>query len=110
MNKSKGKKDTGKDKSEGEKDMKNQDSKMKSVDEIRSGGLGRNPLDSINQAGLHRTRSGGSAWRSSWCVRAASGQPCAGKTQSTGHEMAASPAGVDRDRRRVAGFAITADR
>jgi hypothetical protein len=58
MNKSKGSKDTGKDKSEGDKGMKKQDSKMKSVDEIRSGGLGRNPLDGINTAGLQGLISG----------------------------------------------------
>jgi len=58
MNKSKGSKDTGKDKSEGDKGMKKQDSKMKSVDETRSGGLGRNPLDGINTAGLQGLISG----------------------------------------------------
>ena len=58
MNKSKGSKETGKDKSEGDKDMKKQDSKIKSVDETRSGGLGRNPLDGINTAGLQGLISG----------------------------------------------------
>ncbi len=38
--------------------MKKQDSKMKSVDETRSGGLGRNPLDGINTAGLQGLISG----------------------------------------------------
>lgn len=46
------------DKSEDEKGMKTQGSKNKSIDEIRSGGLGRNPLDSINQAGLEGLLSG----------------------------------------------------
>ena len=46
------------DKSEGEKGMKTQGSKMKSVDETRSGGLGRNPLDGINTAGLQGLISG----------------------------------------------------
>jgi len=58
MNKSKGSKDTIRDKSEGEKGMKKQDSKKKSVDETRSGGLGRNPLDSINKTGLEGLLSG----------------------------------------------------
>src|SRR5659263_700114 len=58
MNKSKGSKDTGKDKSEGDKGMKTQGSKMKSCDETRSGGLGRNPLDGINTAGLQGLISG----------------------------------------------------
>ena len=58
MNKSKGSKDTGKDESEGGKGMKRQDSKNKSVDETRSGGLGRNPLDGINTAGLQGLISG----------------------------------------------------
>jgi hypothetical protein len=38
--------------------MKKQDSKKKSVDETRSGGLGRNPLDSINKTGLEGLLSG----------------------------------------------------
>src|SRR5450759_4091997 len=38
--------------------MKKQDSKNKSVDETKSGGLGRNPLDSINTAGLAGLLSG----------------------------------------------------
>jgi hypothetical protein len=58
MNKSKGSKDIMHDKSEGGKGMKKQDSKNKSVDETRSGGLGRNPLDSINTAGLEGLLSG----------------------------------------------------
>jgi hypothetical protein len=58
MNKSKGSKDNMHDKSEGGKGMKKQDSKDKSVDETRSGGLGRNPLDSINTAGLEGLLSG----------------------------------------------------
>jgi hypothetical protein len=58
MNKSKGSKDTMHDKSEGGKGMKKQGGKNKSVDEIRSGGLGRNPLDSINTAGLEGLISG----------------------------------------------------
>jgi hypothetical protein len=51
-------KDTTEDKSEGGKGMKKQDSKNKSGDEIRSGGLGRNPLDGINSAGLQGLISG----------------------------------------------------
>jgi len=58
MNKSKGSKDTGKDKSEDDKGMKKQGSKIKSVDETRSGGLGRNPLDGTNTAGLQGLISG----------------------------------------------------
>jgi hypothetical protein len=58
MNKSKGSKDTMHDKSDGGKGMKKQGSKNKSVDETRSGGLGRNPLDSINTAGLEGLISG----------------------------------------------------
>lgn len=38
--------------------MKTQGSKIKSVDETRSGGLGRNPLDGINTAGLQGLISG----------------------------------------------------
>ena len=38
--------------------MKTQGGKMKSVDETRSGGLGRNPLDGINTAGLQGLISG----------------------------------------------------
>jgi hypothetical protein len=52
MNKSKGSKDTEKDELEGEKGMKKQGSIKISVDETRSGGLGRNPLDGINTADL----------------------------------------------------------
>jgi hypothetical protein len=48
MNKSTGSKDIMHDKSEGGKGMKKQDSKKKFVDETRSGGLVRNPLDGIN--------------------------------------------------------------
>ena len=55
MNKSKGNKDTMHDKSEG---GKGKDSRNKSLDETRSGGLGRNPLDSINTAGLEGLLSG----------------------------------------------------
>jgi hypothetical protein len=59
MNKFHGSKDNMHDKSEGGKGMKNQDSKNKSVDETRLGGLGRNPLDSINTVGLEGLIGGG---------------------------------------------------